>query len=107
MFKIGDWVRVNGKIQQIEEFVNEDSYGKHDMVELTDDYVHIDELVNWQPKGGEWCWVSDSKDFFDPKLRKFSRINSSEKVFKEPNGREVIYLYCEPFIGSLPTNIKE
>jgi hypothetical protein len=105
-FKVGDWVRVNNKVHQIVEFINEDSCGKANMVELTDDYVHMDELVIWHPKEGEWCWfrtIHASNPVFG---RFIKQIN--ERYYADTHcSRSDYFKYCEPFIGELPSFIKE
>lgn len=103
MFKIGDWVAVNGHTQQILEFINEDSYGKTDMVELTNDYVHVEELRPWRPQVGEWCWFYDHRDEI-PALGQFKKqING---YHSSAFGGSICH-FCEPFIGELPSFIKE
>jgi len=107
-FKIGEWVNCNGKVQEIIEFINEGSYGKIDMVELTDDYVHIDELVKWEPKVGEWCWFVFDKKKKQYELGQFEEIvyDIDGKYYTSKQNNKKWFEYCEPFIGNLPTFIK-
>lgn len=111
-FKIGDWVRSKGSeinSQNAELLVKQ----LKSQIQI-DKFIipYIDEWELWQPKEGEWCWFWD--DGYRPMLCK-----SNGKVIKYFNGTilymsdEYIYSgtfgtrYCEPFIGELPSFIKE
>ena len=75
----------------------------------------------WQPRAGEWCWFFTDKMQLDNVgiLRKFTQMESdiedndmfgceptvSDK--EEFESIKVFYKYCEPFIGNLPSFIKE
>ena len=112
-FKVGDWVRTANGVFQIE------SIDDHDFIEEVEDDIQLyftdkDERWDWsknceiwQHKPNEWCWVNK-------KFVKLGRVNEYGYVdLVEPNGNiftltelEVIQL-GEPFIGQLPSFIKE
>lgn len=56
----------------------------------------------WQPKVGEWCWFWD-ENYTTAILAKFENISNG--LFVEHHGN--IFEYCEPFIGQLPTHLKD
>ena len=68
----------------------------------------------WQPKVGEWCWFW-SKSFPKPQLLPFrsyfrNDFYSTEygvTIFNEVLCKCNYFDYCEPFIGQLPTNLKD
>ena len=86
-FKVGDWVRApSGCIYQINE-TNILHGTKH--------------FIQWKPKTGEWCWYSkwDKIVCVEFYLCKFVLdMNEVESEFKHK---------YEPFIGELPTFLKE
>ena len=91
-FKVGDWVRDlrDNRIFQI----NSENFNLN--LSITNGvYVH------WQPKPGEWCWYSkwDKIVCVEFYLCKFVLdMNEVEPEFKHK---------YEPFIGELPTFLKE
>ena len=105
-FKVGDWVRApSGCVYQINE-TNILHGTKH--------------FIQWQPKEGEWCWFwNDSDDI--PILAKLISIEyflerPTEYKIKTPSYISetvyscMTYMYfknCEPFIGQLPTILKD
>ena len=90
-FKVGDWVR-NTELNRIFKYSYSDlvydkanpSHGKHDEL--------------WQPKVGEWVWsqVGDSKI---PTVIEVTQQHIDEDWLNSNN--------CEPFIGELPSFIKD
>ena len=88
--KVGDWLVFEGK----ELF----KASKEDLVSL----VGCD-LELWQPKEGEWCWFWDYKE---PEFKQFEQmcpIDRTNYITKQGG----IYGKCEPFIGELPSYIKD
>ncbi len=118
-FKLGDWVRS----KSFENDGNEELLIKKLKVQQQVDFVHKyqEEWELWQPKKGEWCWFFTDKMKLDNVyiLRKFTQMESdiedndmfgceptvSDK--EEFESIKVFYKYCEPFIGNLPSFIKE
>lgn len=99
--KVGDWVRNNNnEIFQLEEL----HMWQKDLYSL---------VKLWRPAVGEWCWFDKNK------LGKFWKkqgtrnywtlsdfVSISEKT-KIPSGDYFVSDYCEPFIGQLPSFIKD
>ena len=105
-FKVGDWVRNidNNSVFKV--------IGVHD---LGDEFFYSDgckthriiKLEQWQPKEGEWCWFKDEKN----------TIGSLTKLVGiEKDGTYYGYSSCgipdeapcvEPFIGELPSFLKD
>lgn len=98
-FKIGDWVETFGgpKLiktnQDIEKFVSKKMTAEFSL---------------WKPKPREWCWFFN-KDR-TPVISQFVEIEDG-KYFasypNEPNQLGSWYSHCEPFIGELPTHLKD
>jgi hypothetical protein len=101
-FKIGDWVREpDGDIWKLDNEVEKGSYVDTDC-----------EL--WQPKVGEWCWFrSDNMPKYIQVLAQFKEYYNGEYavVFNPKDVEEgtetIYYTECEPFIGELPSFIKD
>jgi len=69
-------------------------------------------LIPWQPQPGDWCWFWCSEyDKPIKQLAKFIRKDYSESQWTLEvmlqDGDYAKFSYCEPFIGELPTNIKD
>ena len=61
------------------------------------------ELEPWTPVKGEWCWFYDSKSSKSSYLAEFKQM--SRQFFES---EEIgIYDYCEPFLNSLPSYLKD
>lgn len=90
-FKVGDWIMLSGgRPWRATEF----------------DIVHLncyEDVEQWQPKEGEWCWFKDEKNTIG---------SLTQLVGIEEDGTYYGYSSCgipdkapcvEPFIGELPT----
>ena len=86
-FKPGDWVDIPSLNTK--------------PVQYRSDLCHLG-LELWQPKVGEWCWFWD-ENYTTAILAKFENISNG--LFVEHHGN--IFEYCEPFIGQLPTHLKD
>ena len=86
-FKPGDWVYIPSL--------------NTEPVQYRSDLCHLG-LELWQPKVGEWCWFWD-ENYTTSILAKFENISNG--LFVENHGN--IFEYCEPFIGQLPTHLKD
>ena len=117
-FKVGDWVENSKSSLRIIKQVTAVAEGC-DTVTVGDKKVGINvmlitDLKLWKPKPGEWCWFW-SKSFPKPQLLPFrsyfrNSFYSTECGVTIFNGVlcECNYFdYCEPFIGQLPTFIKD
>ena len=108
-FKVNDWVRhkrlrtthrctyVNGG-----EFDNKIST----IPSLSFDSEYMCDYELWQPKEGEWCWYKNN-------LVKIIDITDSIYVKAKPASFMDRFVFfadfvdCEPFIGKLPSSIKD
>ena len=114
-FKIGDWVKnnsVNTKYQIQDIFKNGYSWYatsiKLEPRNKWDSYLYgLPELLNdcvlWKPKEGEWCWFWN-EGASEPSLGQFK-----EEIMGKYYVKRKIYAFdfCEPFIGKLPSFLKE
>ena len=112
-FKAGDWV------------VHPEAEYPWRITQNSLDKLDNTELKLWKPKLGEWCWFSNDKSYDTPCLRKFITIiddtyialNSQNSKCITPtevpsfekgiSDSYVTYKNCEPFIGQLPSCLKE
>ena len=91
-FKVGDWVRhPSGTIIQLTNA-------------FTQPFNLPEGTILWKPQEGEWCWfyggsfsqvIIDRFSYIDEELLKFVSTTGLHR----PN--------CEPFIGTLPSPLKE
>jgi hypothetical protein len=104
-FRVGDWVRHGDNIYQFKEPSSEWSY-QHSLKECT----------IWKPKVGEYCWFGftnqwhPNNDYILGKLINIIDDNgcityNCEPIHSEIDGND--FDYCEPFVGELPSFIKE
>lgn len=64
----------------------------------------VSNLRHWKPKIGEYCWFWDVDDTI-PQLLQFSYYKPDNAY---PYRSEFSYfMYCEPFIGQLPSTFDE
>ena len=110
-FKVGDWVKNKYKTIKVKSFITLD---KIDYIQDSENgLMPVWQAELWQPKEGEWCWFDKNK------LGKFWKkqgtrnywtlsdfVSISEKT-KIPSGDYFVSDYCEPFIGQLPSFIKD
>ena len=127
-FQIGDWV-VNTTTDYYYD-------GKRKWLKLNEDHLIFKKEINgseweknfafvnkhkiWKPKVDEWCWFFNNKTDI-PTLAKLIEITTlfdrnKTYIVKTPScisetsynySRTMNFKYCEPFIGELPSFIKE
>lgn len=61
------------------------------------------ELEPWTPVKGEWCWFYDSKSGKFAALAQFKEINNDYFI----SITDASWKYCEPFLNSLPSYLKD
>lgn len=86
-FKAGDWV-TSIKFKSVPP--------------MRFDGFHKSDFKQWQPKVGEWCWFWNPRNIV-PELAKFEYMHMHHFY----TNRDIIYDWCEPFIGELPSLAKE
>ena len=92
-FKPGDWVYIPSLNTEPAQYRS--------------DLCHLG-LELWQPKVGEWCWFWNRDKPNKPKLKQLYSINYEHDVhwtYKTIDCKT--YQHCEPFIGQLPTHLKD
>ena len=68
-------------------------------VQYRSDLCHLG-LELWHPKVGEWCWFWNQSDInlsISPHIGQYGNLSYSLEFYDN----------CEPFIGQLPTFIKD
>lgn len=93
-FKVGDWV-TNLKDQKIEQI---DYMWRLNQTKrkATEEFLKLC-CKPWQPKEGEWCWFWDGDINASPLIGKYGYLSWTEQF----------YSIIEPFIGDLPSFLKE
>ena len=110
-FKPGNWVRhIAFKSKHKCISINDGEFD--DKVSVTNSPSFDNEFMIdyelWQPKVGEWCWFWNRDKPNKPKLKQLYSINYEHDVhwtYKTIDCKT--YQHCEPFIGQLPTNLKD
>jgi len=103
-FKVGDWVRVidDNELFQIKAIDNGWFYRD---VEYNVGYMDND-LELWVPKRGEWCWVWNVH-MTRPLPARAVEITEDGTIKTEAIDGQSFWKYYEPYIGKLPTKLKE
>jgi len=109
-FKVGDWVRIWDKPTRILRVVEANAL--HTEAEyydtpsgFRDGCLNPKGLELWQPKEGEWCWFWNKDSEMPPVLRRFKQTQKDGAHITKDDC--YFYDYCEPFIGTLPSFIKD
>ena len=123
-FKPGDWVKY--KDQQDTTIYKVMDILSNDLIDIEDTIVDKYDIELWQPKPNEWCWFINTN--CAPLLAQFVKMqNQSFWINNEyksvlgykankfghysgnigPKDEDYVFVYCEPFIGQLPTHIKD
>ena len=99
--KVGDWVRWDrGKVSEVLA-VSEECLIKNHSALSNGCNIHNHDLELWKPQVGDWCWFY-TRD--TPILSKFYVMEHgryTESILWTNQDK------CEPFIGNLPSFIKE
>lgn len=103
-FKVGDWVIHNGKYKRVTKAV--DGY-----IDSLDNAVAVimkeESLELWKPKDKEYFWYkNDLVKFHETQTNHGTLLRSARKCSYYP-AEENFEDFCEPFIGQLPTYIKD
>ena len=110
-FKVGDWVTLLDKWVHKVEAVSKNGrvlFLNTREIPQADNWWDIDQCTPWQPEIGEWCWFWEIDS--NPKLCQYSKYINGEyealsiDPYYELEGH---FGFCEPFIGELPSFIKE
>jgi len=103
MFKVGDLVvsKHTGEVCLCEKIDGDEFYSNENKWHITTSYS------SWQPKEGEWCWFYNTGEG-KPFCGKFVTIiqKNNYTTYRAHNAWHECE-YCEPFIGELPSFLKE
>ena len=117
-FKLDDWVRVMEEHAKNKIFKVTGLLGTDVLLGNCFNYK-ADHCELWQPKVGEWCWFWNKCMDIDqsPRLAQFHLIvEELQKPMDFPAFYQIkykatklgyLYDFCEPFIGQLPTHLKD
>lgn len=125
-FKVGDWV-ISSRYPKSptikipdKHAIDTQIFGTYTSSRGQAHLLYAHECRQWQPTEGEWCWFfNDTTDV--PTLAKLIEITTlfgRDKTYnvKTPScisetsysySRTMSFKHCEPFIGQLPTFIKD
>jgi hypothetical protein len=88
------WFKIDGKDITL--------YNSYICIEKGKHSFYFNELELWQPKPNEWCW------FWDRPRDKFVNLSRFKELYKDKfKSINCTWGYCAPFIGELPTHLKE
>lgn len=122
-FKVGDWVSNKQNPSIIKQIIR--TSNNSDSLTVGNEQRGINVMLKtdvelWQPQSGEWCWFYNSLTD-TPTL---SKLISIESIYERPKvylaetpscisktsygySSSMIFKFCEPFIGQLPTFLKD
>ena len=110
-FKIDNWVQMLGSedktIYQVIDIL------PNDVIDIGDTIVDKYDIKLWEPKPNEWCWFWNNDN--QPFLAQFEEMDDDQYVTKQGlhgsyadlSDATFSFRFCEPFIGQLPTNLKD
>lgn len=102
-FKVGDWIKLGDYVIKVYRIDSDYYYAKGSGC------IAIDKAEKWEPRRGQLCWFWTPAEKIIPKLGRFLQRENYKQYyasFGSGNSCES-HLYCEPFIGELPTIIKD
>lgn len=112
-FKIGDWVRHNGRVLKVVKHTEYSSISSTDSYHKVSE-IHCNDSFNgkfyklWQPQQGEWCWFEAiDLDQSDKSYWMFGKYQYDNFFIVDYLDEQIPFINCEPFIGELPSFIKE
>jgi hypothetical protein len=103
-FKVGDWVTVKGTLAG-DKFKLTDKEVEHKEILLAHFCFGEETWSHWEPKEGEWCFCTWNKENII--LAQFNCMDDGHYLCTVLNGIKRRFNMCEPFIGELPSWIKE
>ena len=111
-FKAGDWVRnikyktdawSNGLFKADKEWAEERPEGN--TVKTGNDR----DFELWKPQPNEWCWFWDTKYPIkdEARLMRFKSMGKDNGPNRYVTSQHEPFEHCEPFMGTLPTHLKD
>ena len=103
-FKVGDWVIHNGVHKQVTKAI--DGY-----IDSLDNQVAVimkeESLELWEPKEEEYFWYKNDLVKFHETQKNLGLLLQSARGCSYYPAEKNFEDYCEPFIGKLPSNLKQ
>ena len=103
-FKVGNWVIHNGKFKRVTKAV--DGY-----IDSLDNEVAVimkeESLELWEPKEEEYFWYKNDLVRFHETQANLGLLLESARGCSYYPSEKNFEDYCEPFIGKLPSNLKQ
>lgn len=103
-FKVGDWVVHNGVHKQVTKAI--DGY-----IDSLDNQVAVimkeESLELWEPKEEEYFWYKNDLVKFHETQKNLGLLLQSARGCSYYPAEKNFEDYCEPFIGKLPSNLKQ
>lgn len=102
-FKVGDWVinttHPDPKPMLVTQKVLDDK----------SPFNNGNHIQPWQPKEGEWCWFVFNDTAYLGKMVRHTPDDWEELYYqyKDQSGNYMYAHSCEPFIGELPSWVKQ
>ena len=113
-FKVGDWVRVKTATFEYDGTATilkgVKKLSKSDMWLFSENHYKCDPdkyIEFWKPKEEEYFWYKNDLVKFDEIKTNCGTLLNSVRGCSYHTAEENFEDYCEPFIGQLPTNIKD
>lgn len=105
-FKKGDWVTHGIELHQVTE-VSGNTVKVTNLDILSGTFISMSKFKLWQPQPNEWCWFWSQG--FVPHISRFKEMYGDGEFINYYEDKEVITFssHCEPFIGKLPTFVKD
>ena len=103
-FKVGDWVIHNGVIKQVTKAVD-------GLIDSLDNEVAVimkeESLELWEPEDGKYFWYkNDLVKFHETQINLGLLLESARGCSYYPAEKN-FEDFCEPYIGKLPSNLKQ
>lgn len=108
-FKAGDWIKDSyGVYVPVTKVLTNgilytSSKGHTGILDMQ--YILKNNRKPWQPQPGEWCIFISKDDPTDVALGKFTGMKDGLYTSSAVSGS--IWAHCEPFIGTLPSHLKD
>ena len=103
-FKVGDWVIHNGKYKRVTKAVDGciDSLDNEVAVIMKEESLEL-----WEPEDGKYFWYKNDLVRFHETQANLGLLLESARGCSYYPAEKNFEDYCEPFIGKLPSNLKQ
>ena len=103
-FKKGDWVIHNGKYKRVTKTINGyiDSLDNEVAVIMKEESLEL-----WEPKDGKYFWYKNDLVRFHETQTNLGLLLESARGCSYYPAEKNFEDYCEPYLGKLPSNLKQ